>query len=426
MLCRLAVQGSIRPVIRRLLSGLMMFSMAAGFSSAALANSKYAAIVIDANNGRVLYASHPDAPRYPASLTKVMTLYILFDYLKKGRLDGNTRFYVTPHAASRPPSKLGLKPGSYIKVRDIIGALVTKSANDAASVVAENIAGSEARFARIMTAQARRLGMMHTTYKNASGLPNRQHITTARDQALLAMRIMNDFPRYAKAFKTRYYRYHGRSLRNHNSLLFRYRGMEGIKTGYTRASGFNLTSSVRRGNKHLIAVVMGGRSAGRRNAAMASLLNRYLPRASSMRKKLPLAQRMAMASGRTGAAKAQYTASTTSSWKGTRKAPASRPSLLSKSLAATQYDGASQMFGGYDIQIGAYEDRNEAVSKLTATRTRAASLLDGHQPYIMQFNKNGINYHRARFAGFNSRVAAASACNRLKKKYNTACIVMTP
>jgi D-alanyl-D-alanine carboxypeptidase len=422
MSCSFAVKGVAWRSIRKTFSILMAAGMVMLGAGAAHANSKYSAIVVDGNTGRVLHADHADASRFPASLTKIMTLYILFEYLEKGRLGYDTKFFVTRHASAQPPSKLGLKPGSYIKVRDIIGALVTKSANDVAVVTAENIAGSEAKFAALMTRRARQLGMSRTTFMNASGLPNRRQRTTARDMARLSMRIMNDFPQYARAFKTRYFRYHRRSFRNHNRLLFSYRGMEGIKTGYTRASGFNLTTSVKRGRKHLIAVVMGGRSARRRNAAMRNLLNRYFPRAVAMAKKPPLAQRMAMLDG--GNARVRYTAATTS-WQGKNR-PEAMPSLLSKSVASAQYDQRSGGFGGYDIQIGAYEDRNMAVSKLTDARSRAAALLNGHQPYIMQFNKNGVNYHRARFAGFDSRMSASSACNRLKRKYSVNCIVMLP
>ncbi len=403
-------------------------------TSPALANPKYAAIVIDGNTGKVLHSYNADAPRFPASLTKIMTLYVLFDYLKKGRLNNNTKFYVTPYAASRPPSKLGLKAGSYIRVRDAIGALVTKSANDVATTVAENIAGSEAKFARLMTRKARTLGMFNTVFKNASGLPHPAQKTTARDMAKLSMRVMNDFPRYAKHFKTRRYKYRGRPFKNHNRLLFNYKGTEGIKTGYTRASGFNLTTSVRRGKKHLIAVVMGGRTAGRRDAEMRRLLSANFSRAVATSRKKPLMQRMAAIDPRAARNPVRYTSATpkkpttTTSWKNTdNRKYAKKPSSLSaKSFGIGKYMGRGSGNGGYDIQIGAYEDRNIAVGKLSRTKTEAAPILDGHQPYIMRFEKNGIKYHRARFAGFSSRGGAVNACNRLKKKLKLSCIVMIP
>lgn len=432
MWCNLLVSRKSCTRLNRAFSGLLtmslVISLVAVVSAPARANSKYAAIVIDGNTGEVLHSNRADAPRYPASLTKIMTLYILFDYLKKGRLSDRTKFYVTPHAAAQPPSKLGLKAGSYIRIRDIIGALVTKSANDAAAVVAENIAGSEAKFARLMTRKARSIGMLHTVFKNASGLPHKRQKTTARDMAKLSMRIMNDFPRYARFFKTRRYKYRGRSYRNHNGLLFSYRGTEGIKTGYTRASGFNLTSSVKRGNKHLIAVVMGGKTARSRNAQMRRLLNSYFPRAVAMKQKKPIAQRIArMDPANARATRRLASATIATSWRKKRAAkPPQKPaSLASRSFAIGKYTGRGER-SGFDIQIGAYQDRNIAVGKLTSIRTRAASLLDGHQPYIMQFKKNGINYHRARFGGFSSRGMARDTCDSLKKKLKMNCIVMIP
>ena len=408
-------------MMKNMVSGLLALSFVLVFSSSVWAKSKYAAIVIDGNTGKVLHSKNADAPRFPASLTKIMTLYVLFDYLKKDRLSTNTKFYVTPHAASQPPTKIGMKPGSYIKVSDIIGSLVTKSANDAAATVAENIAGSEDQFARLMTRKARAIGMNNTVFKNASGLPNRNQVTTARDMAKLSVRIMNDFPRLSKAFKIRRFKYRGRGFRNHNGLLFTYKGTEGIKTGYTRASGFNLTSSVKRGRKHLIAVVMGGRSARSRNAEMRRLLNRNFPRAVASRK-LPVRQRMAALDPR-------YTAATGSStsWnnQNVKKQTPPQTSLSSQALGVGKYFGRKGS-EGFDIQIGAYQDRNIAVGKLATLQSKASNVLNGHQPYIMNFEKNGVNYHRARFSGFSSRGGASNACDRLKRTLNMACIVMVP
>ena len=240
-----------------------------------------AAIIVDANNNNVLYSQSADAPRSPASLTKIMTLYVLFAYMRAGRFSPDTPLKVSKHAASQAPTKLYLKPGETIAVKDCIHALVTKSANDAAVVVAENIGGTEENFARIMTQTARNLGMKNTTYRNASGLPNDQQLTSARDQAILAMHIMRDYPEYYGVFETKYFDYKGRKYRNHNRLLFSYKGTNGIKTGYTRASGFNLTASVERGDKHLVGVVLGGASSASRNAAMVSLFDQYWSKATS-------------------------------------------------------------------------------------------------------------------------------------------------
>ncbi len=231
------------------------------------------AMVVDGNTGKILYSNNADEPRFPASITKVMTLYLLFEQLKAGKISLNADLKVSTHAASQAPSKLGLEPGSTISVKNAIMALVTKSANDCAVVVAENLAGSEDAFARAMTTKARELGMTKTTYRNASGLPDSEQKTTARDLITLGRHILDDFPEYASVFSTRSFTYDGETHRNHNGLLFSYRGMEGLKTGFTQASGFNLLTSARRENRHLMAVVLGGRSAGERNSRMRGLLD---------------------------------------------------------------------------------------------------------------------------------------------------------
>jgi D-alanyl-D-alanine carboxypeptidase len=243
----------------------------------------YAAIVVDANLGKVLEAANPDSPRHPASLTKIMTLYVLFEQLNAGKLKLDSRLTVSAHAAAQEPSKLGLEPGQTIEVEDAIKAIVTKSANDIAVVVAEAIGGTEEEFARIMTRKAHALGMIHTTYVNASGLPNDAQITTARDLALLGRAIQDDFPKYYRYFSTETFQYHGMSIRNHNHLLGRVEGVDGIKTGYTRASGFNLVSSVHRGDRRIVAVVLGGTSIGARDARMRTLLEAHIAEASSHR-----------------------------------------------------------------------------------------------------------------------------------------------
>ncbi len=248
---------------------------------ASASSSIKAAIIVDANTNQILYSRSADELRAPASLTKIMTLYVLFAYLRAGKLTFDTDLVVTPHAAAQAPTKLGLKPGSTIKVIDAIKGLVTKSANDAAACIGENLGGTEANFARMMTQTAHNLGMKNTTFKNASGLPAEGQLTTARDLAILAIHIMHDYPEYYGFFETRYFTYKGRRYRNHNRLLFGYKGTDGIKTGYTRASGFNLTASVKRGDKHLVGVVLGGRTGAQRDAAMRALLDKHWAKAST-------------------------------------------------------------------------------------------------------------------------------------------------
>ncbi len=207
---------------------------------------------------RILYSKNANELRYPASVTKVMTLYLLFDALRDGKLTMKTEMRVSAHAAAQSPTKLDLGEGEKITVADAIGAIVTKSANDMAVVVAETLAGSEEEFARRMTQKARTIGMLNTTFKNASGLPNPDQRTTAQDLIILGKNVLADHPERSKVFSTRYFQYQGEVFRNHNTLLFSYPGMEGMKTGFTTASGFNLLASARRGDKRVLAVVLGG------------------------------------------------------------------------------------------------------------------------------------------------------------------------
>ncbi len=241
----------------------------------------YAEIVVDINSGKVLTATNADAPRHPASITKVMTLYMLFEQMERGRMSLDTPLRVSSHAASQSPSKLGLRPGSTIDVEDAIKAVVTRSANDVASAIGENISGSEEAFAQAMTRKARSIGMSRTTFRNASGLPDPQNLTTARDLVTLGRSIQDRFPTYYKYFATRSFEYNGQMIGNHNRLLGRVEGVDGIKTGYTRASGFNLLTSAKVGGRHVIAVVLGGRSGRVRDAQMASLLDTHMENASA-------------------------------------------------------------------------------------------------------------------------------------------------
>src|SRR3954462_3781859 len=244
---------------------------------------QFSSIIVDGNSGAVLSSNNPDGIRRPASLTKIMTLYLLFERLDAGKMKLDTEMEVSEHASEQAPTKLGLKPGQTLKVEDALKGLVTRSANDAAVVIAEAIAGDEDEFAKLMTRKARALGMSKTTYRNASGLPNAEQLTTARDQATFGRAIQDRYPRYYRYFATTVFNYRGQSIRNHNRLLGNVEGIDGIKTGYTRASGFNLVSSMRRGNRHLIGVVLGGRSGGSRDATMRNLLAENLEKAATKR-----------------------------------------------------------------------------------------------------------------------------------------------
>jgi D-alanyl-D-alanine carboxypeptidase len=243
----------------------------------------YADVVVDANSGAIMHATNADSLRHPASLTKIMTLYLLFEQLEAGKLRLDSRLEVSEHAAQQAPSKLGLQPGQTIAVEDAIRALVTKSANDVAAVVAEAIGGDEETFARMMTRKARVLGMSRTVYANASGLPDPDQITTARDQATLGRAIQDRFPREYRYFATPVFVYRGWAMRNHNKLLGRVQGLDGIKTGYTRNSGFNLVTSGRRGPRHIVAVVLGGTSGAARDARMRVLIEQQIAGGSTQR-----------------------------------------------------------------------------------------------------------------------------------------------
>ncbi len=236
--------------------------------------AKYASVVIDANTGAVLHQTNGNTQNYPASLTKMMTLYLTFEAIDQGKLSWSQPLPISRVAASRSPSKLWLKPGNTITVRDAVLALIVRSANDAATVIAEALAGSERKFAKKMTRKARKLGMGRTTFRNASGLPNRAQLTTARDMATLARALIHKFPHHYPLFKTRRFTWEGNTYRTHNRLLERYPGADGLKTGYIRASGFQLVFSAQRKGQRLIGVVMGGKTAKKRDRHMARLMDK--------------------------------------------------------------------------------------------------------------------------------------------------------
>ena len=271
----------------------------------------FASIVVDGNSGSVLQAASPDALRHPASLTKVMTLYLLFERLESGRLKLDSALKISEHASEQAPTKLGLKPGQTISVEDAIKGIVTKSANDAAVAVAENLGGDEDGFAKLMTQKAHALGMSHTIYVNASGLPDDGQVTTARDQAILGRAIQERFPHHYRYFSTESFVYHGEAMRNHNHLLGAVDGVDGIKTGFTRASGFNLLTSLHRDGRYLVAVVMGGPSASERDERMRELISAHIKEAA-VRRTAPMiaeaAERREEASARSPAARTDRTA----------------------------------------------------------------------------------------------------------------------
>ncbi len=436
---------SSRPIawvvlVSMMITGILSFAAPAP----AVAKRKDASIVIDANTGRTLHAHLVDEQRYPASLTKIMTLYIVFEMIEAGRLTLDTELVTSKRASRQQPSKIGLKPGEKIKVRDAIAALVTKSANDVAVVVAENLGKTETKFAQYMTHRARALGMKSTTFRNASGLPNSGQVTTARDMALLGLKIIDDFPQHYANFARQRFSYKGKSYRSHNKLLRSYKGTDGIKTGYIRASGFNLVSSVRRGSKHLIGVVMGGKSGRARNREMVRILDKSWAKASGSKTRdgvksfwVGLTQfaptrTAAPARGFAGVARGGESG-------GPGRAPSARPVQprrtvrVAKVSATTRVSGseepgtatasAAQRSGGpFHIQVGAYFDRSDALKRLASVQRAADGALDAHAKVTPTFQRDGRTIYRSRFAGF-EKPGAQKVCRSLKRK-KIACVVM--
>ncbi|MBV6657803.1 MAG: D-alanyl-D-alanine carboxypeptidase [Devosiaceae bacterium] len=436
--------------------------------SPANANPRYAALVVDARNGEVLFSRHADAQRFPASLTKVMTLYVVFEELQAGNLRPDTVMRVSAHAQAQPPSELGLRSGQTITVRDAMLALVTKSANDAAAVIGEHISGSESAFARRMTQTARNIGMRSTVFRNASGLPNREQVTTARDMVLLGRAIQQRFPQRYSIFSTQRFTYRGRTYRNHNRLLGTVRGVDGIKTGYIRASGFNLLSSVQDRGRHIVAVVMGGRTGASRNAHMRDLIARHLPRATRGPRTALIAIRRepfnapspvphpaalpvvatAFAPQPVQRPSAPTDAPVIPGVPGTVAAQLSPPlpraevasiSPAASASAISTYEparqaqqepsGGSLQLGsvpdtGWTIQIGAVPSQEAAVGLLLQARS-AVVQLDQRAPYTQTVQANGTTLWRARFGGFSERDMAQAACEALEAQ-SFACLAVRP
>jgi D-alanyl-D-alanine carboxypeptidase len=420
---------------------------------------RHAALVIDANTGRVIHQSSADDPRHPASLAKLMTLYLVFELIEQGRLTYATRIRFSANAAAAPPSKLDVEEGAEISLIDAIKALITKSCNDVAVALAEHIAGSEMRFAQMMTQKARQLGMKASVFRNASGLPDPEQITTARDMITLALRLHDDFPRHYPLFATRTFTYNGDTFRNHNTMLFSYEGTEGLKTGYTRASGFNLVASVKRGNKHVMGAVFGGATAALRNSAMRTYLNMALMKASTQKTRRP-APRL-VAQSRTAPAPAIAVPAPQPAQRpqpqtagppvemarvrpvfvpgaqtATTRPPAGgSPDSIEDLLAASPQPGARNALAGpppavqprpagaFQIQIGAFQTQAEAERQLASVRQRAGVLLGGRPAVTTQFSQRGKVYYRARFAGFEAQAAASDACGQLKR-LSIDCMVM--
>lgn len=446
---------------RALFRLLFIGSLVASFTTAAHANSKYAGIVIDAKTGKTLYASGADSHRYPASLTKMMTLYMVFDAIDSGRISKKTRIRVSKNAAAEQPSKIGVRAGQTISVEQAIKALVTKSANDVATAVAEHLGGSESGFASQMTNKARSMRMSKTTFRNAHGLPNSRQKTTARDMARLGLALREHFPHHYHYFSTRSFKYGKARYGNHNRLLGTVSGVDGIKTGYTRASGFNLVSSVRKDGRSIVAVVMGGKTGASRNAQMKKLIARYLPKASrrgkgnliakgpstfkvaKLPKTGPVPKFRDFSDVRVALAYAQPQKSASfptpvdrpvigkeALINGLKKqravaAPVPRPKAAIGTNTQTAsieqpvdtiVTSSTGLPTGWVIQIGASPTREAAENLLFEAKAKTGGVMSGAEPFTMVTHRDGQQLHRARFAGFSGKSQAWGACKALKKK----------
>ncbi len=374
---------------RLLLSGLIFFGLCLSASAEAAKKRTTSSIVIDALSGEVISAHNANESRYPASLTKLMTLYITFNALDKGDLNLNDELKISHFAANREPSRLGLQIGKTIKVKDAIMALIIKSANDCASVLAEALGGTEENFAQIMTQTAKDLGMKNTTFKNASGLPNRAQKTTARDMAILGSAVYHHFPEYYDMFSATSFKYDGRTYYTHNHLLKKFKGADGMKTGYTSAAGYNIVTSAERDGRRVIAVTMGHNSVKERDYKVAQLMNSGL-------KKL-------------------------------NQEPINTHRMIAKleipSLTTTNTEPQKNKWA---IQIGAFSNYIKA-------RNYALNIQTGlHLPYI---SKTEINIepasngaaivYRSQLTGF-AKNEADKTCYRLKKANKSCIVVATP
>jgi D-alanyl-D-alanine carboxypeptidase (penicillin-binding protein 5/6) len=407
--------------MRKLLVALSAAVVLLNSSILACAGSAY--LVLDTKTGKILAADNADDLNHPASLTKMMTLYLTFEAIHRGKIGWNTQIPVSRDAAFMRPTKLGLKAGSTVSVRDAVNGMIVKSANDAAAAMGEALGGSEDNFARIMTQKARQLGMSRTVFFNASGLPDPRQLTTARDMSILGVALMNDFPSEYRLFSQPSFVYNGRMVRGHNKLMYRYQGMDGIKTGYTNASGFNIVSAVRLGDRHIVGVVMGGATARSRDNKMAALFDRYAKNVSSAGVAPPVLTNTAR-----GKPQPVEVASVTGEGDATVAAPqhdevahaivtatASVVPLDRPALQDEMPDATKPVAGGWQLQIAATPTAKAAQALLAEAQSKTGAALANASPYTKVIGEGRRKVYRARFTGFESREAATAACNALKK-----------
>ncbi len=424
--------------IKRITSGSTATGIAAAvlifaltFGAAGNAQARYASIVIDYDTGRVLHETNADTRNYPASLAKMMTLYLAFEALERGDLKLDQKLKASRRAAGMPASKLGLKRGERITVKNAILSLVTKSANDVAVVLAEAMGGKETKFAIIMTKKARELGMKRTTFRNASGLPNRRQMSTARDMAILARALIRDFPKEYRYFSTKQFVYKGRKYRNHNRLLKSYSGTDGIKTGYIRASGFNLAASVKRNGRRLIAVVFGGKTPRSRDRHIAKLLDRGFAKLASIgperipappprKPSFAIAADFAPSQAATPAratAKARPAPSATAA---ARRKPVP-PKVPVVEIGSSETPIPDPSWG---IQVGAYYHQKQAKKAAAAAAKSLPELTRDSRVTITHIQGERGRIYRSRLIGL-TEAKARAACRSLAKKKVDCLVIRT-
>lgn len=424
------------PIVLACIASLLAFGVAnTGGAVAQDGEVRYASIVVDANSGDVLFERRADSPRFPASITKVMTLYMVFEALAEGRISADEYITISPRAASQPPSKLGLPAGARITVDNAIRALTVRSCNDIAVALAEHIGGSEARFAQMMTQRAEELGMTQTRYVNPHGLPDSRQLSSARDIAILSRAVMRDFPQFYHYFGIRHWEFEGRQYNNTNGLLHSMPGVDGIKTGFTNASGYNLAASAVRDGRRLITVVLGGRTTASRNEHVAELLTIgfEVERRVSGGETLQQAQVLfaslpggvgegygsgQMASGSLQLASAEVPVSSAvlaASAELDARAEPTPPAPPPSTPVRAQGDGAT----GWIVQVGAFREQNVAQEWVGEVGRRFREQFRNAEAAVTA-SDNG--WFRARYLGF-SREAADSACEALSER-NVPCMVI--
>ena len=450
--------GRVRP-LRLLISVLVMLGIVLSIATADAARKKkrvrhyrapepyvekFAAVVVDANSGRVLHERMSNDTRYPASLTKMMTLYMLFEQINRGNISLSTRLTASAYAASQDPTKLGIDAGETLTVEDAIKALIVRSANDVAVIVAEHIGGSEYQFATKMTQKARELGMTRTTFVNASGLPDTNQRSTANDLVILSRRLIGDYSEFYPYFRLQSFVWGGRSYAGHNNLLRFFDGADGLKTGYTRMSGFNLASSATRQGTRLISIVMGGRSARERDVMTAQLLEteftklglgRLAPVVIAMSPLVLDDDEAAAAEATERASESRpQPQSASSGSSGIISAANAQPAVVA-SLASSpreygQGDTADQarrgipVTGGkWGIQVGAHSSRDNAENQLQSVRTQMRDLLSGAASAVVALDVNGDTFFRVRFGAFTPK-KAETLCDQIQKR-GVSCLVVT-